>query len=44
RFFLDQNVNVEQLISRYLLPIRPNRSDQRRLIKKKFPGFLYRIA
>ena len=44
RFFLDQNVNVEQLISRYLLPIRPNRNDQRRLIKKKFPGFLYRIA
>ena len=44
RFFLDQNVYVEQLISRYLLPIRPNRSDQRRLIKKKFPGFLYRIA
>lgn len=44
RFFLDQNVNVEQLIRRYLLPIRPNRSDQRRLIKKKFPGFLYRIA
>ena len=40
RFFLDQNVDVEQLIKRYLLPIGPNRSDKRRLMKKKFPGFL----
>ena len=44
QFLLDQNLNVEQLISQYLLPIRTNRNDQRRLIKKKFPGFLYRIA
>lgn len=33
RLFLDQNVNVEQLIRRYLLPIRPNRSDKRRLMR-----------
>ena len=44
QFFIHQNVKVEQLIRRYILPIRPNRSDQRRLKKKKFPGFLYRIA
>ncbi|NSM94154.1 IS4 family transposase, partial [Enterococcus faecalis] len=44
RFFLDQTVNVEILIRRYLLPIRKNRSDQRNITKKKFVGFLYRIA
>lgn len=44
RFFLFSSVNVEQLISRYLLPVRPNRSDQRKLTKKKFGGFLYRVA
>lgn len=44
RFFLDQTVNVEILIRRYLLPIRQNRSDQRNITKKKFVGFLYRIA
>lgn len=44
RFFLDQYVNAEILIRRYLLPIRPNRSDQRNITKKKFTGFLYRIA
>lgn len=44
RFFLFSSVNVEQLIKRYLLPVRPNRSDQRKLMKKKFGGFLYRIA
>lgn len=44
RFFLDQTVNVEILIRRYLLPIRQDRSDQRNITKKKFIGFLYRIA
>ena len=44
RFFLDQTVNVEILIRRYLLPIRQNLSDQRNITKKKFVGFLYRIA
>lgn len=44
RFFLDQTVNVEILIRRYLLPVRQNRSDQRNITKKKFVGFLYRIA
>lgn len=44
RFFLDQTINVEILIRRYLLPVRQNRSDQRNITKKKFIGFLYRIA
>jgi hypothetical protein len=44
RFFLDQTVNVEILIRRYFLPVRQNRSDQRNITKKKFVGFLYRIA
>lgn len=44
RFFLDQTVNVEILIRRYLLPIRQNRNDQRNITKKKFVVFLYRIA
>ncbi|EPI40139.1 hypothetical protein D347_00528 [Enterococcus faecalis LA3B-2] len=44
RFFLYQAVNVGLLIRRYLPPIRQNLSDQRNITKKKFVGFLYRIA
>ena len=44
KFFLFPAVNVEELIRRHILPVRPNRSDQRKLTKKKFGGFLYRVA
>lgn len=44
RFFLFQHIEVETLIQRYILPIRPNRSDGRTLVHKGFGGFLYRIA
>lgn len=43
-FFRLQHIDVEVLIRRHILPIRPNRSDDRKLIHKGFGGFLYRIA
>lgn len=42
KFFRFQNIDVETLIQRYILPIRPNRSADRKLIHKGFGGFLYR--
>lgn len=36
--------NIENLISRYILPIRPNRQDKRKLRSKGFTGFIYRVA
>jgi hypothetical protein len=44
KFFRFAYVDVEGLISRYILPVRPNRRDGRKLVHKGFSGFLYRIA
>lgn len=44
KFFRFPHIDVEALIQRYILPIRPNRSDGRNLVHKGFESFLYRIA
>ena len=44
KFFRFHHIDVAALIRRYILPIRPNRSDARKLVNKGFIGFLYRIA
>ena len=36
--------NVELLIERYILPVRPNRKDERKLKTKSVVYFLYRVA
>ncbi|MCR5272602.1 MAG: IS4 family transposase [Lachnospiraceae bacterium] len=36
--------NLENLISQYILPIRPDRADKRKLKPKSVVGFLYRVA
>lgn len=36
--------DLHNLISRYILPIRPNRRDERKLKPKGFAGFIYRVA
>lgn len=36
--------NVEQQIKKYILPVRPNRSDKRKLKTKSVVYFLYRVA
>lgn len=36
--------NVEALIHRYILPIRPNRKDSRKVKPKSSVSFLYRVA
>ena len=36
--------DITNLISRYILPIRPNRQDKRKLRPKGFTGFIYRVA
>lgn len=35
---------LENLISKYILPIRPNRTDKRKLKPKSVVGFIYRVA
>ena len=35
---------IENLISRYILPIRPDRTDQRKLKAKSVVPFIYRVA
>jgi len=36
--------NLEAVIARHLLPVRPDRHRERKLTQKVFQGFLYRIA
>lgn len=36
--------NIEQQIKKYVLPVRPNRSDKRKLKTKSVVYFLYRVA
>lgn len=47
-YYRNPNINappdLENLISRYILPIRPDRSDKRKLRPKSFVGFIYRVA
>lgn len=43
-FIRNKNINVEQLLIKYILPIRPDRQDQRKLKVKTFTSFLYRVA
>lgn len=46
RFFRESDFTGEKLIQdikRYVQPIRPNRTDERNLKVKSFPGFPYRI-
>lgn len=46
-FIRTPNADADKLlndISRYTVPIRPGRQDQRDLRVKGFPGFIYRIA
>lgn len=38
------SLNLEAIIARNLVPIRPDRHRQRKLTPKVFPGFLYRVA
>lgn len=43
-FIRNKNINVERLLIKYILPIRPDRQDQRKLKVKTFTSFLYRVA
>jgi hypothetical protein len=36
--------NVEILITKYILPVRPNRKDKRKMKPKSVVYFLYRVA
>ncbi|CAI3559028.1 hypothetical protein CNEO3_1250003 [Clostridium neonatale] len=36
--------NLETIIAKNLIPIRPNRHQERNLKVKTFHGFLYRVA
>lgn len=38
------NTDIEELINKYILPIRPDRQDERKLRPKGFVGFMYRVA
>lgn len=43
-YFKHPKCPVEDLIQNFILPVRPNRGDQRKIKVKPFVGFLYRIA
>lgn len=43
-YFKHPKCPVEDLIQNFILPVRPNRGDQRKIKFKPFVGFLYRIA
>lgn len=47
-YFRHPNINsppqLENLISKYILPIRPNRTDKRKMKPKSVVGFIYRVA
>lgn len=36
--------NMYDLICKYILPIRPDRADKRKMRPKTFVGFIYRVA
>ncbi len=40
----DKLKNIEEKIRHYVLPIRPNRADRRKVIPKSAVCFLYRVA
>lgn len=44
RKYFSADIDVETLIRRYVLSVRENRSDPRKLKSKGFSGYLYRIA
>lgn len=43
-FFNDVTIQIDRMIEKYILPIRPDRKDKRKLRTKAFSGFLYRVA
>lgn len=47
QFFRTENADSEKLlrdISKYVVPIRPGRSDSRNIKAKSFVGFTYRVS
>ena len=36
--------DAEELINHYILPIRPNRADRRKVVPKQAVFFIYRVA
>jgi len=44
QYFRSDQFLLEPLLKRYILPVRPNRHDQRKFGFKGFPSFLYRVA
>ena len=44
RYIGDEPPDIEEKISHYILPIRPNRADRRKVTSKPAVFFLYRVA
>lgn len=44
RFIGDEPPDAEEMIEHYILPIRPNRADRRKVETKKAVFFTYRVA
>ena len=40
----DEPPDVEKLITHYIIPIRPNRADMRKVVPKQAVFFIYRVA
>lgn len=44
RYVGDEPPDAEEMIGHYILPIRPNRADRRKVVPKQAVFFLYRVA
>ena len=44
RYIGDEPPDSEEKIGHYILPIRPNRADRRKVVPKQVAFFLYRVA
>lgn len=44
RYIGDEPPDAEEMITHYILPIRPNRADRRKVVPKQAVFFTYRVA
>ena len=44
KYIGDEPPDAEEMITHYILPIRPNRADRRKVVMKQAVFFTYRVA
>ena len=41
---ITKTMDAEEMVAHYILPIRPNRADRRKVVMKQAVFFTYRVA